>query len=114
MATAGGSIGLLLGGALTESINWHWIFFVNVPVGIATALAARRCSPRDRGAGPRPGADVLGALLITAALMLLVYTIVEPAARTAGGRHRRWPSCAASLALLGAFVAREATAPHRR
>jgi EmrB/QacA subfamily drug resistance transporter len=80
VASAGGAVGLLLGGILTESINWHWIFFVNVPVGIATTVAALRVLAKDRGAGLRRGADVPGAALITAALMLSVYTIVDPAA----------------------------------
>ena len=56
VASAGGSVGLLAGGVLTQSINWHWIFFVNVPIGIATALLARRLLDRDEGIGLRPGA----------------------------------------------------------
>src|SRR5436853_536975 len=79
-ASAGGSVGLLAGGVLTQSINWHWIFFVNLPIGIATAVFATRLLEKDRGIGLRSGADVPGAVLITAALMLLVYTIVKPAA----------------------------------
>src|SRR5213593_2786471 len=75
VASAGGSIGLLAGGVLTESINWHWIFFVNLPIGIATATLATRLLERDRGLGFGRGADFLGAVLSTAALMLLVYTI---------------------------------------
>ena len=51
VASAGGSIGLLAGGALTEAINWHWIFFVNVPVGVATALLAIRLVPDQPGIG---------------------------------------------------------------
>src|SRR6185437_10300749 len=80
VASAGGSIGLLAGGVLTQAINWHWIFFVNVPIGIVTAALATRLLERDRGLGLRSGADVPGALLITGALMLGVYTIVKPAA----------------------------------
>src|SRR6188472_4289883 len=76
VASAGGSIGLLAGGVLTEAINWHWIFFVNIPIGIATAVTALRVLEHDKGAGFGRGADVLGATLITGALMLLVYTIV--------------------------------------
>src|SRR5690348_13755765 len=74
VASAGGSVGLLAGGLLTQSINWHWIFFVNIPVGVATAFAARRLVPDGPGIGLRAGADVPGALLITGALMLGVYT----------------------------------------
>ena len=94
VASAGGSVGLLAGGVLTQSINWHWIFFVNLPIGIATALAARRLVPDEPGIGLREGADVPGALLITSALMLGVYTIVDPAAKHGWG--------AASTLLLGA------------
>ena len=110
VASAGGSIGLLLGGVLTESINWHWIFFVNVPVGIATAVLAIRLLENDRGAGFGQGADVLGAVLITAALMMLVYTIVEPAAKDGWGAGNTLAFLAGSLVLLAAFLVREATA----
>ncbi len=77
VAVAGGTIGLLVGGALTEAINWHWIFFVNLPVGVATALAARRFVEHLEGIGARHGADVPGALLLTGGLMLFVYSILE-------------------------------------
>src|SRR3712207_228881 len=80
VASAGGAVGLLAGGILTQAINWHWIFFVNLPIGAATAVLARRLIPRDDGIGLGQGADVPGAVLVTAALMLGVYTIVEPAA----------------------------------
>src|SRR6201993_2603179 len=75
VASAGGSIGLLVGGVLTQALDWHWIFFVNVPIGIVTAVAARRVLQVDRGIGFGGGADVGGAALITGALMLGVYTI---------------------------------------
>src|SRR5881396_2960387 len=65
VASAGASIGLLAGGILTQSINWHWIFFVNIPIGIATAVLAMRLLDKDKGIGFGRGADVLGALLIT-------------------------------------------------
>src|ERR1700679_2248069 len=80
VASAGGAVGLLAGGILTQAINWHWIFFVNIPIGIVTALLARRLIDRDRGLGLDAGADIPGAVLITTALMLGVYTIVKPAA----------------------------------
>jgi EmrB/QacA subfamily drug resistance transporter len=110
VASAGGSVGLLAGGVLTQSINWHWIFFVNVPIGIATMLLARRLLDRDEGIGFGEGADIPGAALITAALMLGVYTIVKPAAENGWGADRTLGLGAISLLLLGAFVAREATA----
>jgi EmrB/QacA subfamily drug resistance transporter len=100
VASAGGSVGLLAGGVLTQTINWHWIFFINLPIGIATAVLARRLLEPDEGLGFGEGADVLGAVLVTASLMLGVYTIVE----------KKYALGAGSLALLAAFVAREATA----
>ena len=110
VASAGGSIGLLAGGALTQAINWHWIFFVNIPIGIATAVLAVRLVSPDKGIGFGRGADGLGAVLVTAALMLLVYTIVEPAADYGWGASRTLALAGGSLALLAAFLAREATA----
>jgi EmrB/QacA subfamily drug resistance transporter len=110
VASAGGSIGLLAGGVLTQSINWHWIFFINVPVGIVTALLAVRLLDGRRGIGLGEGADVPGALLITTSLMLGVYTIVKPAADYGWGAGRTLGLGAVSLLLLGAFVVREARA----
>jgi MFS family permease len=110
VAAAGGSVGLLAGGVLTQSINWHWIFFINIPIGIVTAVLAVKLVDRDRGIGFGSGADVLGAVLITGSLMLGVYTIVKPAADYGWGSGRTLAFGAAALALLVAFVAREATA----
>jgi EmrB/QacA subfamily drug resistance transporter len=110
VASAGGSIGLLAGGVLTQSINYHWIFFVNVPIGIATAVLAHRLIPRDAGIGLRQGADVAGAVLITSCLMLTVYTIVKPAADNGWGSGEALALLALSLALLAAFIVRESRA----
>jgi EmrB/QacA subfamily drug resistance transporter len=108
VASAGGSIGLLLGGVLTESINWHWIFFVNIPIAILTAFLALRLIDRDEGIGFGDGADVPGAVLITTSLMLGVYTIVQPAAEQGWGSTEALGLGALSLALLAAFLLREA------
>jgi EmrB/QacA subfamily drug resistance transporter len=107
VASAGASIGLLLGGVLTQTLSWHWIFFVNVPIGIVTAIIAARLIERDRGIGFGNGADVLGAFLITSSLMLGVYTIVEAANYGWGSLHTLVLG-AFALGLLGAFLAREA------
>jgi EmrB/QacA subfamily drug resistance transporter len=107
VAVAGGSIGLLLGGVLTETINWHWIFLVNIPIGVATALAAIRLVPDREGIGLTAGADLPGAVLLTGGLMLFVYTIL-------GVTEEGWGSSqtlllgAISIGLLIAFVARQA------
>src|SRR6266508_5982366 len=110
VASAGGSVGLLAGGVLTQAMNWHWFFFVNIPIGIATAAFAMRLLAKDKGIGFRNGADVPGAFLITSALMLGVFTIVKPAAEYGWGAGRTLGLGAVSLALLAAFIAREATA----
>jgi EmrB/QacA subfamily drug resistance transporter len=109
VASAGASIGLLAGGVLTQGINWHWIFFVNIPIGVATGVLALRLIADDRGIGLREGADVAGALLVTVALMLGVYTIVEAADHGWGSLHTLGFG-AISLALLAGFIARQATA----
>jgi EmrB/QacA subfamily drug resistance transporter len=110
VASAGGAVGLLIGGILTQTINWHWIFIVNAPIGAATAFFAHRLLEKDEGIGFGEGADALGAVLITASLMLGVYTIVEPAAKDGWGAANTLGLGAGSLALLALFIAREATA----
>jgi EmrB/QacA subfamily drug resistance transporter len=109
VASAGASIGLLLGGVLTEAISWHWIFFVNLPIGIATGLVAFRLLDRDEGIGLAKGADVPGAVLIVSALMLAVYTIVK-ASDYGWASARTLGLGALAIALLAAFVVREARA----
>jgi len=109
VASAGGSVGLLLGGVLTEAISWHWIFFVNLPIAVVTGLFALRVLGRDRGAGLGQGADVPGALLIVSALMIGVYTIVEASNYGWGSAHTLGFG-AGALALLAAFVVREGRA----
>ncbi|MEW2518705.1 MFS transporter [Actinacidiphila alni] len=130
--SAGGVLGLLAGGVLTQAINWHWIFFVNLPIGSAAALFSLRVLPDDRPAARIPKADqihtadragqaartpkagsgsvdVPGAVLVTAALMLGVYTIVKTA-------DRGWTSpatvgfAALSVLLLAAFLVRQTKA----
>jgi EmrB/QacA subfamily drug resistance transporter len=109
VAAGGGAIGLLAGGVLTEAINWHWVFFVNLPIGIATAVLATRLIENDRGIGIGRGADVPGAVLIVSALMLTVYTIVETE-NHGWGSARTLVLGAVALALIGAFILREARA----
>jgi EmrB/QacA subfamily drug resistance transporter len=109
VASAGASIGLLAGGVLTEGINWHWIFIVNVPIGIATGVLSLRLLAPESGLGLGHGADVLGALLVTGALMLGVYTIVEAADYGWGSLHTLGLG-AVAVALLAGFVLRQARA----
>jgi len=97
---AGASIGLIAGGALTQALNWHWTFYVNLPIGVVALLLAVRVIEADRGTGLRAGLDVLGAVLVTAAVMLGVYAISSAA----------WGALAAAAVLLAAFVVRQAKA----
>jgi EmrB/QacA subfamily drug resistance transporter len=106
VAAAGGSIGLLAGGFLTQALNWHWIFFVNVPIGVATAFFALRLLEPERGIGLSRGADVLGALLVTAALLVGVYTIIRTT-DFGWGSAQTLGLGAAAIAFLVAFVVRE-------
>jgi EmrB/QacA subfamily drug resistance transporter len=107
VASAGASIGLLAGGVLTEAINWHWIFFVNVPIGAAIALLAVRLVDARPGIGLSKGADVPGAVLATAGLMLGVYTLLE-AGEAGWGSAQTLGLGGAAIALVTAFVARQA------
>jgi EmrB/QacA subfamily drug resistance transporter len=107
VASAGASIGLLLGGVLTEAINWHWIFFVNLPVGVTVGLLALRLVEDRDGIGLDKGADIPGAALLTGGLMLGVYTLLETSDQ-GWGSIQTLGLGAAALALLAAFVARQA------
>jgi EmrB/QacA subfamily drug resistance transporter len=111
VASAGASIGLLAGGVLTEAINWHWIFFVNLPVGVATALLALKVVEDREGIGLREGADIPGAVLLTGGLMLGVYTILE-AGEQGWGSTPTLGLGGVSIALLAAFIARQARIPN--
>ncbi|NKQ52145.1 MFS transporter [Amycolatopsis sp. K13G38] len=106
---AGGSIGSLTGGVLTAAASWHWIFLINVPIGLVVAVLATRVLDRDQGIGLRAGADVPGAALVTAALMLGVYTIVEVDGHGWGSPHTLGLG-AVAVALLVAFLLRQARA----
>src|SRR3954454_20337818 len=101
VASAGASIGLLAGGVLTQALDWHWIFFVNVPIGVAAAFFGSRWIEHEEGLGLRAGADLPGAVLVTGALMLGVYTIVDARSLALG---------AVAVALLALFVWRQVTA----
>jgi EmrB/QacA subfamily drug resistance transporter len=106
VAAAGASIGLLAGGFLTQALNWNWIFLVNIPIGIATAFFALRLLESHPGIGLGKGADLIGALLVTAALLLGVYTIIRTTDFGWGSAHTAGFG-AAAIASLIAFVVRE-------
>jgi len=108
-SAGGGAAGTVVGGLLTEALSWHWIFFINLPLGILVGALAARLLPKDTGLGWRAGADLLGATLITGGLMLAVYTLL-------GVGTRNWDSPATiglgavSVVLIAAFFVRQATA----
>jgi EmrB/QacA subfamily drug resistance transporter len=107
VASAGGSIGLLLGGVLTDAISWHWIFLINLPIGIAVAYMAKRLVANPDGIGLREGADFPGALLLTGSLMLGVFTILQ-IEKWGWGDSRTLVLSAISAILLVAFIFRQA------
>ncbi|MBV8085736.1 MAG: MFS transporter [Chloroflexi bacterium] len=107
VAVGGGSIGLLLGGFLTQTVGWHWNFFINLPIGLATMIAGRALLRENEGLGFEHGLDVAGSVLATAGPMLGIYAIVEsnqagwlaPQTIAAGG---------AALLLIPVFLALQA------
>jgi EmrB/QacA subfamily drug resistance transporter len=107
VSVAGGSLGLLAGGVLTQALSWHWVFFVNLPIGLSAFVLGQRLIPADRGLGLAQGVDWLGSLLVTASLMSAIYSIVE--ATTHG-----WISAQVlgfgglAVVLMAAFLALEA------
>ena len=101
VAAGGGSLGVLLGGVLTDLLNWHWIFLVNFPIGVLVGVLTLRLLPGERGPSMSGRLDVAGAVTVTAALMLAVYAIVN-------GNQNGWTS-AETLGLLGGAVALLAT-----
>ncbi|BAX59948.1 DHA2 family efflux MFS transporter permease subunit [Burkholderia stabilis] len=111
VCAGGGSIGVLLGGLLTSSLSWHWIFLVNLPIGIAVYAMCVALLPRMRAPAGAARLDVAGAITVTASLMLAVYGIV-------GGNEAGWLSTqtvaliGAAVALLALFIAIEARAAH--
>ena len=107
VSVAGGSLGLLAGGVLTEALSWHWVFFVNLPIGVATFALGQALIRADNGLGFKHGVDWLGSLLVTASLMSAIYAIIE--VTTHGWLSARVLETAALAALLmAAFVSLEA------
>ncbi|WUW22683.1 MFS transporter [Streptomyces sp. NBC_01463] len=106
---AGASIGQVLGGILTDALGWHWIFFINLPIGLAALLVAARVLPGDRGPGLTAGADAVGALLVTAGVMVGIYSVVEVESYDWVSPHTLGLG-ALAVALLAAFFVRQATA----
>ena len=106
IAIGGSAVGLILGGVLTQYFSWPWIFFVNVPVGIAAFVLSLRLIPESRDEHAQRSYDIAGAVTVTGGLMTLVYAIVD--AQSAGwGSAKTIGFFALAAALLAAFVAIE-------
>jgi len=109
VAAGGGSIGVLLGGLLTDALTWHWIFLVNVPIGIAVVIFSLLVLPGGAGTGARKGLDVGGAVVVTASVMIAVYAIVN-------GNDVGWTTArtlgflAVAAVLMGVFLLIESRA----
>jgi EmrB/QacA subfamily drug resistance transporter len=107
VSVAGGSLGLLAGGLLTEALSWHWVFFVNLPIGAVTFVLGRALIRADRGLGLQHGVDWAGSLLVTASLMSAIYAIVE-ATNHGWGSSRVLGMGVLAAVLMAAFLALEA------
>jgi EmrB/QacA subfamily drug resistance transporter len=107
VSVSGASLGLLAGAALTQGLSWHWIFLVNVPIGVATIVLGRAIIPADDGLGTARGIDWLGSLLVTASVMTGVFGLVE-ATRYGWGSAEVLSFGALSIALMTAFLSVEA------
>jgi EmrB/QacA subfamily drug resistance transporter len=111
VASGGGTIGVIAGGVLTDTLNWHWIFLVNIPIGIAVYALSMRLLPPDQVTAGDRRVDIAGAVTVTASLMLAVYAIVN-------GNKVGWMTgqtlglLAASVVLLGAFLVIESRVSH--
>jgi EmrB/QacA subfamily drug resistance transporter len=110
VAAGGGAVGLLLGGFLVESLSWEWIFFVNVPVGIAIVFAALKWVPNSRQEDAMRHFDLAGAATVTGGLIAIVYAIVE-ASNWGWGSPKQLGVAALGIALLAAFIAIERRSP---
>jgi EmrB/QacA subfamily drug resistance transporter len=107
VSVAGGSLGLLAGGVLTEALSWHWVFFVNLPIGALTFLLGQLLISADRGRGLDHGVDWLGSLLVTVSLMSAIYAIVQ-ATSHGWGSSQVLSFGALAAVLMAGFLALEA------
>ena len=109
VGAGGASLGLVLGGVLTQALSWHWVFFVNVPFGVLAAAAGWFVLDESPGIGLAAGADVIGAFLVTSGLMLGVFTIADTT-RYPWTSPNTLLAGAGAIALLAGFVLRQRTA----
>lgn len=103
IAIGGSAVGLVLGGALTQAFSWPWIFFINVPVGVAAFVLSLRLVPESKDEAAHRSFDVAGAVAVTGGLMSLVYAIVQ-AQQKGWGSAQTIVTFVVSAALLVGFV----------
>jgi len=111
VAVGGGSLGLLVGGWVTQALSWHWIFFINIPIGVVTFILGMALIDENKGLGIRAGLDVAGAVLSTGGLMLAIYAIVSSSEYGWNSSHTMALGGAA-IVVLAAFVLLESRLAH--
>jgi EmrB/QacA subfamily drug resistance transporter len=107
VSVAGGSLGLLAGGLLTQTLSWNWVFFVNIPIGLITLFLGQSLIRSDKGIGLEHGVDWVGSALVTASLMSGIYAIVEVTSH-GWGSTQTLGFGALAIALMGAFLTLQA------
>jgi EmrB/QacA subfamily drug resistance transporter len=111
VAVGGGSLGLLVGGYVTQALSWHWIFFINLPIGIATFIVGSVLIDENAGIGIRAGLDIGGALLSTGGMMLAVYAIISSSQYGWNSSHTLGLG-AGAVVVLAAFILLESRLSH--
>ena len=104
VAVSGGAIGLLAGGALTQELSWHWVFFINLPIGVVTLVVGTILLDENQGLGVGRGVDIIGSVLNTVGMMLAIYAIVVSSEQGWGSARSIGCGAAAVVVLAGFFV----------
>jgi EmrB/QacA subfamily drug resistance transporter len=104
VAVGGGAVGLIVGGVITQAVNWHWIFFINLPIGVATLILGRILIEENEGLGIRQGVDVTGSVLVTVALMIGIYAVVTATTYGWGSAHTLLFGGISVLMIIGFFL----------
>jgi len=104
VSIAGGSFGLMVGGALTQMLDWHWIFLINLPIGLVTLPLARAALRETPAAGLKGGVDIVGAVLVTGAAMLAIYALVSSADHAWSSAAVVVPAVAAAASVVAFLI----------
>ena len=111
VATGGAAVGLLLGGILTQFLNWRWNFFINVPIGILVSIAIARQLPHEKQESEHHNLDLPGAMLVTSGLVLFVFVVSQAPAWGWQSKETLWSGALSILLLLG-FIRNESICSH--